>query len=130
MVDVDNAKRLVFETVFGRGQVRVLFSILDADVILPDIARQCSRDGEHLALDYSRAFPNVQTKVLPDGIFANLTFKDRFHNTFVPWSAIRAIIQAGVVVESWTAEGEFQDVADLFLEPDMKKWVSRDVAEG
>lgn len=96
-------KRLAFETVFDKGRVLVVVDITDPKVDLPDIARKRSPNGQHLPLHYSRTFVEANIKVKDDGIYADLAFGGVNSRcmTFVPWSAIRAILMKGMLVEQW-----------------------------
>lgn len=100
---LDADKRLAFEAVFDKGRALIIINITDPKVDLPEIARSRSPDGRHLPLNYSRTFVEANIKVKDEGIYANLAFggPNTRYLTFVPWSAVMAILQKGVVLESW-----------------------------
>ena len=99
-------KRLSFETLFDRGKVRVIFNMHHPDVLVPESARRSSRNGKHIALDYSRRFAMPNFKVTDEGIGAVLSFGGRSERTYVSWEAVCAVAQNGNLVEAWEDKPE------------------------
>lgn len=93
--------QIAFEVSLDRGKVRVVFDTSHPKVTLPTNAQQYQDIHGQLALDYSRMFTGAQIKCTPEGLSANLTFQGKQAATFVPWEAIRMILQNGKVVESF-----------------------------
>ena len=110
MTEKNPDKRLAFETAYEKGKVRVLFDMTHPGVKLPDVARKSSPDGRGLALDYSRTFHMPNFKVTDDGIWAQLTFANAGHLTFVPWASVHMIMQGGQVLERWDGQSPPVDV--------------------
>lgn len=136
MTPVDN-KRLAFETVFEQGAVRVVFDVEDPDIVVPKLVKKQYKQTRYVAFDYSMAFVGVKTTISDIGIKANLSFGGKSHNTVIPWTAVRAIIQGGIILDQWYSESELGGVAQvddqysisIHMEPGMEKWVSQLVAE-
>jgi len=126
----DSDKKLAFETAFDSGHVMVIVDISNPQVTLPDIARSRSNDGRHLALAYSRTFVEASIQVKNEGLHAGLAFGKPHtrHKTFVPWSAVIAIIQNGMILESW--HHQYRDPQEhIDLTVDDLKWFSTTAAE-
>jgi hypothetical protein len=136
MSSQDEDKKLAFETVYDRGAVMIVVAVDDPQLVLPEVARK-KASGRHVGLNYSRRFSDANIKLSDSGVTANLSFDLQKWHTFVPWSAIRAIVQKGQVMESWadpeqilvqpTPAGE---TPDFMMAADEIKWFSTQVAEG
>lgn len=146
-MSLDEDKRLAFETVFDKGRALIVIDITEPKVDLPDIAKSRSPNGKHLPLNYSRTFVEANIQIRDDGIYANLAFggPNMRHQTFVPWSAIMAIIQDGIVLEQWPDRiTQFERREQILVETmapddpddpnamtaDEMKWFSTQTAEG
>lgn len=133
--DENTDKQLSFETAYARGKVRVLFDMDVEGVLIPEIARKRSQDKQHLCMDYSRLFHMPKFKITDLGIQADLVFSGRTHMTFVPWGAVRAVIQSGVILDKWFIDEGSGASAAPFIATDMDldttdKWTSLVIAEG
>ena len=123
------SKRLAFETLFDQGKVRVVFDMNHGGVVLPERARKGSKDGQYLALDYSRRFAMPSFKVDERGVGAVLTFGGASLFTFVPWEAVVALAQNGKMMESWPPPAVTASIEFTIEESDVK-WLSKTVGEG
>lgn len=136
-------KRIAFEVSYDRGVVvSVAFDTMEPGVVLPMSATLTSLDSRHVVLNYSKRFDHTNTVIDNDGVSADLSFSKRTHYTFVPWSAIRAIVVNNEMLESWPEEPDdgstivrvVTDVDDpgdgMTFEPEMAKWVMAGGAEG
>ena len=143
-MNLNDDKQAAFRAAFDKGRVRVVLDMTREGVVLPEAARQNSRDGRGLALDYSRTFHMPKFKVTDEGIGAVLSFDNAPHWTFVPWEAVLGLLLDGVPLEVWPTEsvrlkfatGEealnvIRHLRDKQAEEDPdRKWLSTTVAEG
>ncbi len=133
----DEDKRLAFETVYDQGRAMIIVSLQEVKLSLPPVAREASPNGRHLGLNYSRRFADANIKIQDDGISAYLSFKGHRHPTFVPWSAIRAIVVGTQIMESWENEPDEEILVEVTpgidtdgMTAEEMKWFSKQVAEG
>ena len=132
----DAGKRLAFETLFDRGKVRVMFDIRDSGVVLSDAFRNKSSNGKHLCLDYNKLFTGVKTVINERWLSAtNMSCDGVPSDTFVPWRSVLAVIQKGVVLESWDPQpvadtSNVNVVESVNTTHDDAKWLMKTVAEG
>lgn len=108
-INPNEDKHVSFLVALDKGMATLMFDMTHSGVVLSDAVRALSKDGKHMALNYSFKFQNAQIKTSDKGVAARLSFGPERYDTFIPWESVQGLALGEQLLGVWPSVEDAQE---------------------